>query len=299
MPHECRGNIGLEWAMIGLLAGLAAVLTSEVESLPRLPESYAPVEFEDPKQRGAPIEADRPRISKAYRGTWADSQANCYATSDRGVQVAIGLYAIGAQPVKRVWGYSDYPAMIVETIGEGGKSETAFLDLSVDGHHISIGSTGRDDLILEKCPQLPNPEAATGPGSWLAQAESACKAKDFDAFFEAFLESQPVQWKYRARKIRLVRPEGVEVIKGEDYGLMPFMSMGDGYLHYGTEPHNPVRSEISTSSRNTYRVDWSQAEFEENGEVKRQFGAHGWLLFNRRKHCWQLVEDRIEASEAR
>lgn len=299
MPHDRLANIGLEWAMIGLLAGLAIVLAIDVASLPQLPESNAPVEFEDPKQRGAPIETDRPRISKAYRGHWADSQANCYATSDRGVQVEIGLYAIGAQPVKRVWGYSDFPALIVETIGEGGKSEMAFLDLSIDGRHISIGSSGRDDLFLERCPPLPIPEAATGPSSWLAQAESACAAKDFDAFLEAFLESRPVQWKYRAQKVRIVRPNDVAVIKGDDYGLLPFMSKGGGYFHHGAEPHNPVRIGISVSSRSTYRVEWSQAEFEENGEVKRAYGPPGWLLFKRRKRCWQMVEDGVGRDEAK
>jgi hypothetical protein len=264
------------------------------------------VQFEDPTIRGAPFETETSRISMVYRGKWADTESNCHAKLDRGVQAEIGLYAIGARRVKRAWAYSDYPAMIVEVKGQGGDQETVFLDLSLNRKFISIDGGGYQSVILQKCHSLSAQGAGTGPSSWKAQALGACEVKNFPDFFEAFIASRLVQGKYTAPKVRIVRPEKSRAVAKDQYWrLLPFQSANLGETEYPPRSYfvtdngvARVSVDIVELSSGHYRVDWSRAAFDESGAVDRTYGLPGWLLFERRQRCWQLVEDGLRFDAA-
>jgi hypothetical protein len=260
--------------------------------------------FDDPAIRGMPFYTEQPRIARAYRGTWADRAENCYAVADRGRQVEIGLHAIGRHAVRRTSMFSDYPAMIVEVAGDYGETVTVHLDLSEDGNFLKIADSGKDADVMVRCP--PPPEVAdlswTGPAGWTEQARAACKARDFDSFFEAYLASQPVQWAHRARRVKIVDGSGSRQVDGQSLDLPPLMMTEYGrYVMRGEGPDesfDPVAITLAPAGRGRWRVEWSRAKFLEDGSVDYRFGPAGWMRFDRRKGCWQLTEQGMVGGDA-
>lgn len=269
-------------------------------------QSLGPPVFEDASVRGAAFETEQPRVSRDYRGTWADSLGNCYATSDRGVQVEIGLYAIGNRRVKRTWAYSDYPAMTVElAAADGRKAETLFLDLSLDGGSSSIrwsgsGRAGRDEQIFVRCPPPASADfdMAPGPSSWTNQADGACEATDFDGFFEAFIMSPMVRVSHMARKAVMVRQKQRQPILPGQYSppLQKDLSLEGIHSRYLLNETSgagaaAVNIDVMPIAKGGYRVTWSRAEVDPSGPSAKGQDDAGWLLFARRRGCWTLVEE--------
>lgn len=279
-------------------AVLAGVLVAaQAVSLP-LPH------FDDPAERGAPFFTETPRISRAYRGTWADRIESCYATSDRGRQVEIGLHAIGRHAVRRTSTFSDYPAMIVEVANDEGDVQTVHLDLSEDGNFLKIGESGKDDDVMVRCPPPSDLDAQdmTEPSSWEVQAQAACAVRDFDSFFEAYMASPPVQRAHRARRVKMTGSAGPRGPDPQSHDeLPPFLMTEYGrYVARGAAPDadmSPVAVDLVPYGRGRWRVEWSPAKFFEDGSVDYRFGPAGWMLFDRRAGCWTLVEQGSTAAK--
>jgi hypothetical protein len=256
-----------------------------------------------PPSGGHPFQTDYPRISEIYRGTWADEKSNCYATNDRGRQVSISDIAIGLDPVLKVEAYSDERAIIVTTQSGDGGTELIFLDVSLDDRHLRIrmNREGKADILV-RCPPPGKtaPVANIGDKGWVEQAQNACRAGEFEAFFEAFLSSTLVQRRYLASRIKMRWPARSASVPDHQYLRIPIMRYDWQYaLNQGRPGAEKVKLDILADPDGGYRVSYVRATFNDKGEgdspgeIVETFGPVGTLVFESQKGCWRLVEESV------
>lgn len=278
------------------LSGLAALLTISSGALAR-----DPVRFEDPEMKGSLIAYDYPVLPSEYHGTWADFAANCYATADRGRQVTLTENAIGFDRFVKVEGYSDHPAVLVTARSQDGEFVSVFLDISLDGTHISVRPAGTEATeVLVRCPPPTehSESASIAHEGWLSQVAGACQTGEFSFFLEAFMYSDFVQRRYLAPRIRIISPARTVSIPAHQYRPLPIRQLDYRYvLNDGSK--TPVEVTVSELDGGGYRLDWQRKDraddetypSDEEEEAPKLFGPPGWLIFERTPDCWQLVED--------
>lgn len=135
----------------------------------------------------------------------------------------------------------------------------------------------------------------------LSQAEAACKASDFTAFFEAMLRSRAARLRYFEARIRT--PEGLTDVG--DYRF-PIELIDQSFIIAGSAANGPdnweyVKLEFNQAQDERYRVDWVRVDLGPNGddegatpEDDREYGKRGYLLFRPTTACWTLAEEGYE-----
>lgn len=161
--------------------------------------------------------------------------------------------------------------------------------------------------------KAPAPEQQTPPPAsydeidademWDKQAETACSTGSFSGFVEAFVRSPSVARHYSARQVSIIRPGSWTMVRGAAYGGAPITLMDHRWVTSASAtdgaPFERVDLQIEQAGDNRVLVEWRPVEYgapgpdEEDGEILRQTGPGGALLFTPTDHCWELVEDRI------
>ena len=157
-------------------------------------------------------------------------------------------------------------------------------------------------------PQQQTPPPAThdeidADEAWDKQAETACATGSFSGFVEAFVRSPSVARHYSARQVSIIRPGSWTMVRGAAYGGAPVTLMDHRWVTAASAargaPFERVDLQIEQAGDNRVLVEWRPVEYatpgpdEEDGEILRQTGPGGALLFTPTDHCWELVEDRI------
>ena len=140
---------------------------------------------------------------------------------------------------------------------------------------------------------------------WDRQIEAACAEGRFPEFLNAFVRSPSVARHYTASRLSMVRAGSRTEVRGAGYGGAPITLMDHRWVTAASAargaPFERVELQINQSADNRVLVEWRPVVYgppgpdEEDGEILRQTGPAGALLFAPTAHCWELVEDRIRS----
>ena len=145
----------------------------------------------------------------------------------------------------------------------------------------------------------------------LQAAKSACEARDFRGFFEAFTSSPFVREAYSAATVtRTV--DGVstkvarDVYAGEGFpiALMDYYwvsaSSARAVLADPKAEYEHLKMEFNQSQSDIWRIDWQRVRYDgktsggdDLGNEIGTYGEPGYLLFNPTSACWELTYDFI------
>lgn len=143
---------------------------------------------------------------------------------------------------------------------------------------------------------------------WDRQIETACAEGRFTAFFAAFARSPSVARHYSAQQISFVRAGSRTRVRGAAYGGAPVTLRDFRWVTTASAtrgaPFERVDLKIDQSADNRVLVQWRPVEYgppgadAEDGEILRQTGPSGALLFAPTERCWELVEDRVSSERS-
>lgn len=262
-------------------------------------------QFEDPSLKGSPVAFDYPAIPQRYWGEWQTERRFCGKGGpmvDRGSGMTISRKSIDGVKLLAAYGYTDFPATILEIGDDGYPVRRIELEVSTDNMSLKTwdDESGKS-LVLQRCPVRAVTRDEDLP--WLVKASAACKVGDTTAFIEAFFASEAVQRSSIARHVK-VREAGRSYVLDRQYYRPPsIVQTAEGYASDDAlaDAPSPVALQIVYLSNGSFRVSWQRRMLVEEVERRETFtttvGPTRRLVFSRRKGCWQIVSDEILSDE--
>lgn len=262
-------------------------------------------QFEDPSLKGSPVAFDYPAIPQRYWGEWQTDRRFCGKGGpmvDRGSGMTIGRKSIDGVKLLAAYGYTDFPATILEIGDDGYPVRRIELEVSADNMSLQAwdDESGKR-LVLRRCPVRAVTRDEDLP--WLVKASAACKAGDTTAFIEAFFASEAVQRSSIARYVK-VKEAGRSYVSDRQYYRPPSIvltpegfSIDDSHEASPT----PLAMKIVSLSNESFRASWQRLQIREiRGEagqdetISELYGPSYHLIFKMKKGCWQLVSEETD-----
>lgn len=263
------------------------------------------LQFEDPSLKGSPVAFDYPAIPQRYWGEWQTERRFCGKGGpmvDRGSGMTIGRKSIDGVKLLAAYGYTDFPATILEIGDDRYPVRRIELEVSTDNMSLKTwDDESGQSLVLQRCPVRAVTRDEDLP--WLVKASAACKVGDTTAFIEAFFASEAVQRSSLARYVK-VREAGRSYVLDRQYYRPPsIVQTAEGYAIDDTRQDSPtpVAIKIVSLSNERFRASWQRLQISEiRGEAGQDeitsepYGPSHHLNFKMKKGCWQLVSEESD-----
>jgi hypothetical protein len=189
-------------------------------------------------------------------------------------------------------------------------------DFLASQKYVKIGAVMAAIIIIptaqstESLAQQSSQEDDGGQFSWIRTASTACAARDFTGFFEAFAKSAEVREEYTAQNVLMTTGKIKRTIRGSDYRAFPIGMIDNSWVSSVSavrlaeginKPFEYMSVKFNTSSSNHVRVDYTRVKYalgrpSEGGDdvvapnKVTRIGKPGFLMFNSTKDCWELTQ---------
>ena len=145
--------------------------------------------------------------------------------------------------------------------------------------------------------------------SWSKDAKKACENRDFQQFFEAFVNAPPKQKLYISPKLSVSKNGKSKQVKANAYSGLPIAVIDNQWVTRATandvvahpngttKPWEYLDLEFNTASDGRVRIDWVRMGYkdgspsDEGDNSTGPYGQPGYVIFSPVKGCWQLVQD--------
>ncbi len=264
-------------------------------------------QFDDPALRGAPFETEHSYIPEVYLGEWAEKLSACGKPVPPDHSVVIETMRFNGAPIRSVWAYSDYPAIILATPNgaEGGRSDRLHLDISHDELWLRLRRDGGGKTsLLRRCPTSAVVKRAGTVER--KRLNDFCAIRDRDGFIEAFFSSPATRYFALSKQISIIRGDALPKRWPRRYYRLPPIKFAPHavYYEYGTERSVPIIFEPVSDADRGFHIEWKEdPNVVENrinndgSDYRYTAGIRGRLSFAWSNGCWKLVSDEIRWSE--